>query len=61
MLNTYHFKKKVDVGALVHEETNRVPVDGDLEDEVRRRARLHGLPKHAVVLRVDKGLVQIQH
>ena len=46
---------------LVNEEPDRMPVDRDFEDEVRRRARLHGLPDDAVVVGVDQGLVQVQH
>ena len=44
----------------MHEEPDRMPVDGDLEDEVGRRARLDRLSDDPVVVRVDQGLVEVE-
>ena len=59
--NTHHLQEEVDVWPLVDEEADWVPVDGDPEDEVCRRAGLHRLAQHAVVEGVDQRLVQVQH
>ena len=56
-----HLQEEVDVRPLVHEEAHRVAVDRHLEDEVWRRAGLDGLSQDAVVVRVDQGLVEVQH
>ena len=49
------------MGSLVNEEPDRVSVDGDFEDEIRRRAGLYCLPENAIVVAVDQRLVQVQH
>lgn len=56
----HHFQEEVDVRSLVHEEPDRMPVDGDLEDEVGRRAGLHGLADDSVVVGVDQRLVEVE-
>ena len=45
----------------MHEEPDRMPVDGDLEDKVRGRARLDCLTDDPVVVGVDQGLVEVKH
>jgi hypothetical protein len=57
---THHFKEEVHVRPLVYKEPDRMPVDGDLEYKVWRRARLHRLTEDAVVVRVDQGLVEVE-
>ena len=47
--------------SLVHEEPDWVSVDGNFEDEVWGRARLHRLPGHPVMEGVDQRLVKVQH
>ena len=45
----------------MHEEPDWVSVDGNFEDEVWGRARLHRLPGHPVMEGVDQRLVKVQH
>lgn len=59
--STHHLEEEVYVWSLVNKEPDRMPVDGDLEDEVWRRARLDGLPDHPIVEGVDQSLIQVQH
>ena len=45
---------------LVNEESDRVAIDGDFEDEIRWSARLHRLTKYAIVMAVDQCLVEVK-
>ena len=45
----------------MHEEPDWVSVDGNFEDEVWGRARLHRLPGHPVMEGVDQRLVKVKH
>lgn len=44
----------------VDKESNWIPIDGDFDGEVVRRAGLHRVPGHGIVVWVDEGLVQVQ-
>ena len=45
----------------VDKESDGVAIDGDLQDEVRRRPRLDGLPQDPVMVAVDQRLVEVKH
>ena len=47
--------------SFVDKESDGVAIDGDLQDEVRRRPRLDGLPQDPVVVAVDQRLVEVKH
>ncbi len=48
----YHTEEEVDMGPLVHEETDRVAVNRHFQDEVGRRAGFHRRPYHSVMVRM---------
>ena len=45
----------------MHEEPDWVSVDGNFEDEVWGRARLHRLPGHSIMEGVDQCLVKVEN
>ena len=59
--NTNHCEEEIDMGSLVDEEPDGVPVYGHLEDEVWRGARLDCGPDDTIMMRMDQSLVQVQH
>ena len=58
---SYDFQEEVDVRPFVDKESDRMSIDRDLQNEVRRRPRLDGLPQDPVVMAVNQRLVEIQH
>lgn len=49
------------MGPFVDKKPNWIPIDGDFDGEIVRRSRLHCIPWHGIVMRVDEGLVQVQN
>lgn len=47
--------------SLVHEEAHWIPIDGHFYGEIVRRAGLHRVPGHRIVMGVDERLVQVQN
>jgi len=50
---TYHVQEVVHMRSLVHEKAHWIPIDGHFDSEIVRRARLHRIPGHRIVMGVD--------
>ena len=42
-------------------KSDRMFINGNFEDEVRRSARLDTRSSHTIMVRVDQGLVQVKY
>lgn len=47
---TYDIKKKVDMGSLVDEKSDRMSVNCDFDGKIVRRARLDGVPWQCIMM-----------
>lgn len=58
---TYHRKEEINMRSLVNKKSHRMFVNCHFQYEVGRSAGLDTGPEHAVMVRVDQGLVKIKH
>lgn len=58
---THYVEEVVEMRPFVHEKAHGMFVDDHLENEVGRRPGLDRLSYHAVVMRMDKSFVEVQH